>query len=125
MDIIQELEDLKRYIAGLARTDMEFCTLPPQHGFSSSATVEQVLSKIDLIENKIKENSHKNISINCVALKEFIKSYVSAEGPCTDKFINGLYHYIDLINTEITLLKDNTIRPKIVNLLQKLSSKQK
>lgn len=50
MDFIQELEDLKAFVAGLARTDMEFCSMPPQHGFSQIATVESVLDKIDHIK---------------------------------------------------------------------------
>lgn len=52
MDIIQELESLKSFIAGLARTDMEYCSLPPQHGFAQGTTVESVIKKIDDILNK-------------------------------------------------------------------------
>ena len=50
MDFIQELDDLKAFVAGLARTDIEFCSMPLQHGFLPTATVESVLSKIDQIK---------------------------------------------------------------------------
>lgn len=120
MDIIQELENLKSYVAGLARTDVIFTSMPPQHGFSSYATVESVISEIDLIENKVKKESEKNKSINCKVLIKYINSYVSAGGPCTEKFIKGLYHYIDIINTEIVTLKSQTISPKLNRFLNRL-----
>ena len=122
MDIIKELEDLKSYVAGLARTDMEFCTMPPQHGFSSSATIEQVLSKIDVIENKAEQELNKNNSVNCTALNAFIKAYVSAGGPCTQKFIDGLHHYVNAINGEIAILKSTSIYS---NILQRFLNKIK
>ena len=50
MNFIQELDDLKAFVAGLARTDIEFCSMPLQHGFLPTATVESVLSKIDQIK---------------------------------------------------------------------------
>lgn len=122
MDIIKELEDLKSYVAGLARTDMEFCTMPPQHGFSSSATIEQVLSKIDIIENKVKQELSENSSVNCTALNAFIKAYVSAGGPCTQKFIDDLHYYVNAINGEIAILKSTSIYS---NILQRFLNKIK
>lgn len=109
MDIIKELEDLKSYIAGLARTDMVLTSFPPKHSFASWAGVEDVIAKIDLIEDKIKKDATKEQLTSSKALVAFIKSYVSAGGPCTDKFIKGLYHYIDMINAEIALLKNQPL----------------
>lgn len=43
MNIIQELRDLQSFVEGMARKDMEYCTLPPQHGFSEGSTVESVI----------------------------------------------------------------------------------
>ncbi len=108
MNIIKELEDLKSYIAGLARTDMSYLSMPPKHGFATGATVEDVLAKIDIIENKVKQELNEKGSINCTALNAFIKAYVSAGGPCTQKFIDGLHHYIDAINGEIAILKSTS-----------------
>lgn len=108
MNIIKELEDLKSYIAGLARTDMSYMSMPLKHGFATGATVEDVLAKLILLENKAKQELNKNSSINCTALNAFIKAYVSAGGPCTQKFIDGLYHYIDAINGEIVILKSTS-----------------
>lgn len=118
VDIIQELENLKSYVAGLARTDIIYTSLPPQHMFSTGATVESIISEINLIEEKIKQEKDK--SINCAALIAYIKSYVSAGGPCTEKFINGLYHYIDIINTEIMILKPSTFSAKLSRVLNKM-----
>ena len=108
MNIIKELEDLKSYIAGLARTDMSYMSMPLKHGFATGATLEDVLAKLILLENKAKQELNKNSSINCTALNAFIKAYVSAGGPCTQKFIDGLYHYIDAINGEIVILKSTS-----------------
>lgn len=118
VDIIQELENLKSYVAGLARTDIIYTSLPPQHMFSTGTTVESVISEINLIEEKIKQEKDK--SINCAALIAYIKSYVSAGGPCTEKFINGLYHYIDIINTEIMILKPSIFSTKLSRILNKM-----
>lgn len=109
MDIIKELEDLKSYVAGLARTDMVLTSFPPKHSFASWAGVEDVITKIDLIEDKIKKDATKEQLASSKALVAFVKSYVSAGGPYTDKFIKGLYHYIDMINAEIVLLKNQPL----------------
>ncbi len=120
MNIIKELEDLKSYIAGLARTDMSYLSMPPKHGFATGATVEDVLAKIDIIENKVKQELNEKGSINCTALNAFIKAYVSAGGPCTQKFIDGLHHYIDAINGEIAILKSSSFYSTV---LQRLFNK--
>lgn len=122
MNIIKELEDLKSYVAGLARTDISYMSMPPKHGFATGATVEDILAKIDIIENKVKQELNENSSINCTALKAFIKAYVSAGGPCTQKFIDGLHHYIDAINGEIAILKSTSIYS---NILQRFLNKIK
>lgn len=51
MNIIQELDNLKAYIAGLARTDIVLTSMPPQHNFSAGATVENVIGKIEEIQS--------------------------------------------------------------------------
>jgi hypothetical protein len=51
MNIIQELDNLKAYIAGLARTDMVLTSMPPQHNFSTTATVENVIREIEKIQS--------------------------------------------------------------------------
>ena len=109
MDIIKELEDLKSYIAGSARTDMVLTSFPPKHSFAPWVGVEDVIAKIDLIEDEIKKEATKDQLVSSKALVAFIKSYVSTGGPCTDKFIKGLYHYIDTINAEIVLLKNQSL----------------
>lgn len=43
MDIIQALKDLQSFVEGMACRDIEYCTLPPQHGFSEGSTVESVI----------------------------------------------------------------------------------
>lgn len=105
MDVVQELEELKAFVAGLARTDMEYCTMPPQHGFAEGATVESVIRKIDKIIDHSKESDiytfSTDASINCYALAQYINSYVENDGPHTKAFINGLYSYLDKINSEI------------------------
>lgn len=74
MDIIQELEQLKSYVAGLARTDIEYCTYPPQHAFSAGVTVEQIISKIDSIEDKIKKEFKKDdVGSICSKLSNFLQ----------------------------------------------------
>ena len=62
-----------------------------------------------MIEDEIKKEATKEQLVSSKALVAFIKSYVSTGGPCTDKFIKGLYHYIDMINTEIVLLKNQSL----------------
>ena len=47
-------------------------------------------------------------SINCLALAEYISSYVESNGPHTKKFIDGLYKYLDKINVEIKELKEKS-----------------
>lgn len=158
MDIIQELDDLKAYVAGLARTDMVLTSMPPQHNFSPTATVESVVKEIEAIQSKlIKEPTNKksaaaralryfidhgalnsneyahlleianmmdnevnklyqkanptfsfstDASINCLAMAEYINSYVESEGPRTSEFINGLYRYLQKISEEIEELKE-------------------
>lgn len=49
MEFIQQLENLKTYVASLARTDMVYTSMPPKHGFSNGATVESVIEEIDKI----------------------------------------------------------------------------
>ena len=51
MNIIQELDNLKNYVAGLARTDYILTSMPPQHNFSTTATVESVINKIEKIQS--------------------------------------------------------------------------
>jgi len=110
MNVVQELEELKAFVAGLARTDMEYCTMPPQHGFAEGATVESVIRKIDKIIDHSKESDiytfSTDASINCYALVQYIDSYVESDGPHTKAFINGLYGYLDKINSEIQELKE-------------------
>lgn len=125
MNIIKELEDLKSYIAGLARTDIELTSFPPKHVFAPWVGVEDVLAKIDAIENKAKQELNENNSINCNALNAFIKAYVSAGGPCTQKFIDGLHHYIDAINGEIIILKSTSFYSTVLQrFFNKISSNQ-
>lgn len=51
MNIIQELDDLKTYVVGLARTDYILTSMPPRHNFSTTATVESVINKIEKIQS--------------------------------------------------------------------------
>lgn len=160
MNIIQELDNLKAYIAGLARTDMVLTSMPPQHNFSAGATVENVIREIEKIQstwisepmtkrsaaartlryfidhgtlnaneyaylleianmmdnevNDLWETAHQDfkfssdVSANCLALAEYISSYVENDGPHTKKFIEGLYQYLDKINSEIKELKEKS-----------------
>lgn len=41
---------------------------------------------------------------NCKNLVAYIQSYVEANGPCTDRFIQGLYEFIDKIDTQMVNL---------------------
>jgi len=160
MNIIQELDDLKTYVAGLARTDYILTSMPPQHNFSTTATVESVINKIEKIQliwnkepmikksaaartlryfidhgtlnsneyaylleianmmdnevNDLWETAHQDFkfssdaSVNCLALAEYISSYIESDGPHTKKFIEGLYQYLDKINSEIKELKEKS-----------------
>ena len=120
MSIVQELEDLKSFVAGLARTDMEYCTMPPQHGFAEGTTVESVIRKIDKIIDHSKEADiytfYTNASVNCYALAQYINSYVESNGPHTKAFINGLYSYLNKINCEIQELKEHSKDPLMIKL---------
>jgi hypothetical protein len=120
MNIVQELEDLKSFVAGLARTDMEYCTMPPQHGFAEGTTVESVIRKIDKIIDHSKEPDvytfSTDASINCYALVQYIDSYVESDGPHTKTFINGLYSYLNKINCEIQELKEQSKDPLMIKL---------
>lgn len=62
-----------------------------------------------MIEDEIKKGATEEQLVSSKALVAFIKSYVSAGGPCTDKFIKGLYRYIDMINAEVALLKNQSL----------------
>lgn len=73
MNIIQELESLKSYVASLAKTDEIYCTFPPQHGFAAGATVEGIISKIDLIEDKLKKESEKDTGFVCSKLNDLLQ----------------------------------------------------
>ena len=172
MDFIQELEDLKTYVAGLARTDMEYTCYPPKHGFAAGATIEDLIQKIDQIKislTSIKEgqqarsaaartlrtvvdhgdfssdeiarlleianmmdnelqNSKQSftfsseVSINCLALAEYINSYVNSNGPRTSTFIEGLYQYLDKIYKQIEELLNENDRLKEDQLLNRLKN---
>jgi hypothetical protein len=41
---------------------------------------------------------------NCKSLVAYIQSYVESNGPCTDRFIQGLYESIDQIDTQMVNL---------------------
>lgn len=194
IDIIQEIEDLKSYVAGCASTNELYTTYPPQHPWAAGTTVEQVISRIDQLEKKIiadqeeqqkveeeLENEFKSestgrsaaarllrqtidhseisgeyytrllaianmieqevasankneinipfgVAPSCKNLITYIKSYVEANGPCTDRFIQGLYEYIDQIDTQIvnlssenaTLRKENEVFANRSKLLMRI-----
>lgn len=49
-----------------------------------------------------------NVMPNCKNLIVYIQSYVESGGPCTERFIQGLYDYIDQIDTQmVNLSSDN------------------
>lgn len=170
MDFIQELEDLKTYVAGLARTDMEYTCYPPKHGFAAGATVEDLIQKIDQIKvsltsvkegqqiqsaaartlravvdqgdfssdeiarllgiANIMDNELQNskqffafsseVSVNCLALAEYINGYVNSNGPHTSAFIEGLYQYLNKIYKQIEELLNENDRLKEDQLLNRL-----
>lgn len=177
MDLIQELEQLKAFVAGLACTDMEYCTMPPQHGFAQGATVESVIQKIEqiqsnwtkdptikrsaaartlryfidhgtlnsneyaylleianMMDNEIKDlwetanqtfKFSSDASVNCLALAEYISSYVENEGPHTSKFIDGLYKYLNKISIEIKELKEKSNDALLLSKIKKIINHNK
>lgn len=63
-----------------------------------------------------------NVSLNCLALAEYIQSYVENNGPHTENFINGLYTYLEKINKEIEKIKqrpDDLLIEKIKNIIDR------
>lgn len=61
-----------------------------------------------------------DVSTNCLALAQYINSYIENNGPRTEKFINGLYQYLNMINKEIKDLKErsnDTLMLKIKDIL--------
>lgn len=172
MDFIQELEDLKTYVAGLARTDMEYTCYPPKHGFAAGATVEDLIQKIDqikvsltsikdgqqtqsaaartlrtvvdqgdfssdeitrlleianMMDNELQNSKQSftfssEISVNCLALAEYINGYVNSNGPCTSTFIEGLYQYLNKIYKQIEELLNENDRLTEDQLLNKLKN---
>ena len=115
MTIIEELERLKSEIAGCASTEIELCTMPPQHPFASWVSVESIISKIDKI---IETEKNKKFDYAIfIAMQSYIDSYVDSGGPCTQKFIQGLYSYMQTIEAQYdTLITQNQ------DLYNKLSS---
>lgn len=165
IDIIQEIEDLKSYVAGKAATNTLFPSYPPQHPWAAGTSVEQMINKLDELKEKIisdqkdnqgtsaaarmlrntieyseipseyytrlleianmieyEYNNIKNtettyeipvgIVPNCQSLIAYIQSYVESNGPCTKRFIQGLYDFIDRIDTQIVNLssENNSLR---------------
>lgn len=172
MDFIQELEDLKTYVAGLVRTDMEYTCYPPKHGFAAGATVEDLIQKIDqikvsltsikdgqqtqsaaartlrtvvdqgdfssdeiarlleianMMDNELQNSKQSftfssEISVNCLALAEYINGYVNSNGPRTSAFIEGLYQYLNKIYEQIEELLNENDRLAEDQLLNKLKN---
>ena len=116
IDIIQEIENLKSYAASNASHSFLLPTNPPQHPWGAGTSVEQMIKRLDSLKEKIiadqKENQEDNISEmipstvvpSCKNLITYIKSYVESNGPCTERFIQGLYEFIDKIDTQMVNL---------------------
>ena len=57
-----------------------------------------------------------DISTNCLALAEYIHSYVDSGGPHTNNFIEGLYSYLNKISLEVKKLKEKSEDTLIIKL---------
>jgi hypothetical protein len=74
----------------------------------------EIANMMDNEVNDLWETAHQDfkfssdVSANCLALAEYISSYVENDGPHTKKFIEGLYQYLDKINSEIKELKEKS-----------------
>ena len=66
---------------------------------------------------------------SCKNIIAYIKSYVEAGGPCTDRFIQGLYEYIDRVDTDLVnfssenaaLRKENEVLANRSKLLMRMN----
>ena len=103
MNIIQELDNLSKYVAGLARTDMEYTCYPPKHGFAIGATVEDLIQKINLIKAElvnIKEGEGSS------AAAKTLRSIVNHGNFSSDDSIR-LLEVANLIDNEIKEIKQS------------------
>ena len=105
------------------------------HSEISSEYYTRLLEIANMIEQEVANANKNEINIpfgvmpSCKNLIAYIKSYVEANGPCTDRFIQGLYEYIDQIDTQIvnlnsenaTLRKENEIFANRSKLLMRIN----
>ena len=123
-DVIKQLEKLKNKIiedqkenqgqsaaARMLRQTIDHSEIPSEY-------YTRLLEIANMIENEYSNAKENNISEiipatvipSCGNLVVYIKSYVESNGPCTERFIQGLYEFIDKIDTQmINLSSENKI----------------
>lgn len=50
MDIVQEIDQIISDVAGMASTSIMLPTSPPQHPFAAGTSVEQVITKLEVLK---------------------------------------------------------------------------
>lgn len=78
----------------------------------------RLLEIANMMDNELNESKQifdfsSEVSTNCLALAEYIHSYVENNGPHTSVFINGLYQYLGKINKQIFELKQDQLMLKL------------
>lgn len=94
----------------------------------------RLLAIADMIEKEAASEKYDlfppvDVMSSCKNIIAYIKSYVEAGGPCTDRFIQGLYEYIDRVDTDLVnfssenaaLRKENEVLANRSKLLMRMN----
>jgi hypothetical protein len=88
----------------MLRNTIEHSELPNEY----YTRLLEIANMIDHEYETAKAKSDYDIPVdvmpNCKSLVAYIQSYVESNGPCTDRFIQGLYESIDQIDTQMVNL---------------------
>jgi hypothetical protein len=101
--------------ARMLRNTIEHSEIPNEY-------YTRLLEIANMIENEVnaaKTNFAYEIPVdvmpNCKALVTYIQSYVESGGPCTERFIQGLYNFVDQIDTQMVNLSSDNAQLKREN----------
>lgn len=94
--------------ARMLRNTIEHSEIPSEYYTRLLEIANMIESEINAAKTNFAYEIPVDVMPNCKALIIYIQSYVESGGPCTERFIQGLYNFIDQIDTQmINLSSEN------------------